>query len=131
MCDKDVRDPLPFRLWNECGESEIIEEERPRIDGDFFIAGLDDKGVKTTMVADVHTDTNSAQVLEEAVGYIHVALVVFSKDDALWFAGGPVLSYYEFKHPMNDRLTDESWMEMLEQGNTPSQPPWTTVFYAE
>ena len=24
-----------------------------------------------------------------------------------FLAAGPVLSYYEFKHPMSDRLTDE------------------------
>jgi hypothetical protein len=38
MRDKDVRDTVPFRLWNERGESEIIEKQCPRINGEFFIA---------------------------------------------------------------------------------------------
>ena len=94
-----------------------------------ILSGIDHKDVKTTMVADVHTDTNSGQVLEEATGYINMAIVVYSDDvDSLRFAVGPVLSYYEFKHPMADRLTDESWIEMLEQGNTPNPPLWTSAF---
>ncbi|MEA1925191.1 MAG: DUF3160 domain-containing protein, partial [Candidatus Altiarchaeota archaeon] len=36
---------------------------------------------------------------------------------------GPVMSYYEFKHPMSDRLTDENWREMLETGK-PEEPQW-------
>ena len=27
---------------------------------------------------------------------------------------GPVFSYYEFKQPMDDRLTDEAWREILD-----------------
>ena len=36
---------------------------------------------------------------------------------------GPVLSYYEFKHPMDDRLTDEQWTLMLENEETPARSP--------
>jgi len=40
---------------------------------------------------------------------------------------GPVLSYYEFKQPMSERLTDETWREMLKQGKTPP-PDWTKTY---
>jgi hypothetical protein len=30
---------------------------------------------------------------------------------------------YEFKHPMDDRLTDEKWKEMLET-DPPNRPEW-------
>ncbi len=37
-----------------------------------------------------------------------------------------MLSYYEFKHPMSDRLTDEKWRKMLKGevvgGVVPKQP---------
>ncbi|WP_409376123.1 DUF3160 domain-containing protein [Candidatus Sordicultor fermentans] len=40
---------------------------------------------------------------------------------------GPVFSYYEFKQPMNERLTDEVWREIL-NNNSPPQPDWTKSF---
>jgi len=40
---------------------------------------------------------------------------------------GPVFSYYEFKQPMENRLTDEVWREMLET-KAPSEPEWTKSF---
>jgi hypothetical protein len=39
---------------------------------------------------------------------------------------GAVFSYYEFKHPMADRLTDEKWQEMRD--SRPPQPEWTKSF---
>jgi hypothetical protein len=42
---------------------------------------------------------------------------------------GPVLSYYEFKYPMSDRLTDEKWREILESGKVPERPKWLKSYY--
>jgi len=44
---------------------------------------------------------------------------------------GGVFSYYEFPWPMSDRLTDETWREMLSTGHTPPRPQWTGSFIAE
>jgi len=41
----------------------------------------------------------------------------------------PVLNYKEFKHPMEDRLTDEKWREMLIT-NPPEDPEWNKNFTA-
>lgn len=41
---------------------------------------------------------------------------------------GPVFSYYEFKQPLSDRLTDEQWQKMLKEGKEPSLPRWTREF---
>ena len=41
---------------------------------------------------------------------------------------GGVMSYYEFTWPMNDRLTDEAWQQMLASGSEPSLPTWTESF---
>jgi hypothetical protein len=99
---------------------------------DSIIAGVEAKGKETTLVADVHTDVNSGQVLEEGLGYVDLALVAYKiPEGSIILGAGPTLSYYEFKQPMNDRLTDEQWKEMLEQGQQPSRPDWINSFYVE
>jgi len=72
------------------------------------------------------------EVLEEGVGYVDLIVVAYVVPDGRIIAGvGPVLSYYEFRHPISDRLTDEAWLEMLEQGEGPSRPAWTGSFYTQ
>ncbi len=98
-----------------------------------IVAGVEAKGKETTLVADVHTDTNSPmEVLEEGVGYVDLALVAYKVPDGRIILGaGPTLSYYEFKQLMEQgRLTDEQWKEMLEQGQQPPRPDWIDSFYA-
>ncbi len=59
----------------------------------------------TTLVADVHTHTAEGKVLEEGVGYVELIVAACPlANGGAFLAAGPVLSYYEFKHPMNDRL---------------------------
>ncbi len=98
-----------------------------------IVAGVEAEGKETTIVADVHTDTNPPrQVLEEGIGYVDLILVAYKLPDGRILIGsGPVFSYYEFKHPMDDRLTDEKWQEMLESGNVPERPDWIASFYAK
>jgi len=97
------------------------------------ICGVEAEGKETTIVADVHTDTNPPQeVLEEGVGYVDLILVAYKVPDGRIIIGaGPTLSYYEFKQPMGDRLTNEQWKQMLESGQTPSRPDWTGSFYQQ
>jgi hypothetical protein len=101
---------------------------------DSIVAGVEAKGKETTLVADVHTDTNSPmEFLEEGVGYVDLALVAYKIPDGRIIIGaGPTLSYYEFKWPMEQgRLTDEQWKEMLELGRQPQRPDWIDNFYTE
>ncbi|MBN2542074.1 DUF3160 domain-containing protein [bacterium] len=94
------------------------------------IGDVDDKGLKTTIIADVHTEMNTKQCLEEASGYVDYIVVAYARPEGdIVLAVGPVLSYYEFKHPMKDRLTDEKWREMLQSGETPEKPEWVKSFY--
>ena len=88
-------------------------------------------GMKTTLVADVHTDQNTKQVLEEATGYVDLGVFVYKQPDGRMVLGaGPVLSYYEFKHPMRDRLTDEKWRALLKSGKAPTRPEWNKLYLA-
>jgi hypothetical protein len=80
------------------------------------------------LVADVATDPNSGSVLEEGVGRINQIFVVAEVNGQLSLTQGGVFSYYEFPWPMSDRLTDEAWRELLDSGQGPTRPEWTSSF---
>ncbi len=85
--------------------------------------------IKPTLVVDVHTDGNTKLVVEEGLGYVNTILVVCPDDKGnLNLAIGPVFSYYEFKYPIEKRLTDEEWRDMLEKGSVPPKPKWVSNF---
>jgi hypothetical protein len=84
---------------------------------------------KTTLIADVHTEGNVKKALEEGVGYIKTLLAAYKlPDNRILLGVGPVFSYYEFKQPMDNRLTDEAWRQMLESDKYPDQPSWVKSF---
>ncbi len=82
------------------------------------------------IVADVATDPNGS-VLEEGTGKISDIYVVVPIDGKLRIAHGGVYSYYEFPWPMSDRLTDKKWRDMLNSGQAPQLPDWTSTFVAK
>ena len=105
---------------------QFIENFGDELNG--VIAEVDEKAKKTTIVADVHTEGNTGQVLEEGVGYVDLIVVAYKVPDGRIIIGaGPVLSYYEFKQPMQNRLTDEQWRELL-QDEPPGRPDWYANF---
>lgn len=93
------------------------------------LIGIEDEEKKSTIVADVLTDTNTRQVLEQGVGYVKLLIAAYQLPDGRVCLGvGPVLSQYEFKHPMADRLTNEAWRELLRE-DPPAPAPWVSSFY--
>jgi hypothetical protein len=82
------------------------------------------------VVADVHTDVNSEQVLEEGVGNPYHIYVAVPVEGSVVVTKGAAFAYYEFKWPMGDRLTDEQWQDMLKEGRAPATPEWTKSFKA-
>ena len=95
---------------------------------DLLVSDADDD---MAVIADVHTDSNEGEVLEEAVGRPMVILVAVQIEGQVVLTRGAVFSYYEFTWPMDDRLTDESWQEMIGQGEAPPLPAWTESFVAD
>jgi len=91
-----------------------------------IMVDIDSKGQETRVIADVHTDTPSKQCLEEGVGYVNFIIVIVKRPDgSLDALVGPTFSYFEFRWPMGDRLTDEKWQEILDKNeNVPSQFNW-------
>jgi len=87
-------------------------------------SGTDDR---MAVVADVHTHVEGGVVLEEGVGDPALMCVEIEGEGGRTRYWGAVFSYYEFKHAMDDRLTDEAWQAM-----SPKRPfpPWTRAFLA-
>ena len=119
-------------------EKELLNEPLTQTDYDFIsdfadelddmLAEVDTKAKKTTLVADVHTDTNTEQTLQEAAGYVRLIVAAYRQPDGSVVLGaGPVFSYYEFKQPMSQRLTDEAWREKL-AADPPDDPEWIGSF---
>ena len=80
------------------------------------------------IVADVHTDPNTAQCLEEGVGYPLEIYVIVNENGHVRLTRGAVFSYYEFQQPLANRLNDEQWREMLIGDVPPELPEWTGSF---
>ena len=86
---------------------------------------LSETDAQMALIADVHTDTNVQVVLEEAVGTPFLLTVRMPLGGKVIELRGAVFSYYEFKQPMKDRLTDEAWQERLaEASKRPALPAW-------
>lgn len=85
---------------------------------------------RAPVVADVATAPPST-VLEEATGYIDYIFAVVPVEGKLRIVKGGVYSYYEFPWPAEDRLTDEKWWEMLDNGQEPDRPAWIESFMAK
>ena len=96
----------------------------PDVETHTNLEGKDD-AFKTTIIADVHTETNTKKALEVGTGKIDWIIAAHaSKDGRLGLAVGPMFSYYEFPWPMKDRLTDEKWRDMLNAEVPPGRPEW-------
>ncbi len=98
--------------------------------------GFMDETPQAAVIADVATDPGGPDgptVLEVGVGRIneiHVIVPVINEDGSisLQVALGGTFSYYEFPWPASDRLTDEAWRAMLDDGTAPPVPEWTSSF---
>lgn len=81
------------------------------------------------VIADVHTADFEA--LEVGVGKAHEIYVIVNIEGKLKLTRGAIFSYYEFWWPISDRLTDETWQEMLRLRREPLQPDWTELYKSD
>lgn len=79
------------------------------------------------LVADVATDPNG-KVLEEGTGHLMEIYVIIPlpgyEGNYYRIARGFVWSQYEFSWPMNDRLNDKQWQQMVRNNQEPSLADW-------
>ena len=79
------------------------------------------------IIADVHTEPNTGQVLEEAIGSPANIYVLVRDDRGYRVCRGAVFTYYEFKQAMQSRLTDEQWQQLGRDNKRPFRPDWIKV----
>ena len=89
------------------------------------------------IVADIATDA-SGQVLEVGTDDPSLIRVIVKVDGKLKIAQGSVYSFYQFTWPMDDRLTDSKWHQMMgikpnedgnfEQDESITKPEWTESY---
>ncbi|CCK80687.1 DUF3160 domain-containing protein [Desulfobacula toluolica] len=105
----DVLETCRSIAFKELGKSELNADEIR------FLNQLDTRlayvvvNQDAPIVTDVHTEPNSGMVLQEGLGYPKIIMYPLEKVQAR----GALFNYYEFKHPINDRLTDDKWQKML------------------
>lgn len=89
------------------------------------------------LVVDIATDPNGS-VLEAATGDPSQIIVAVQVDGKIKLASGSVYTFYQFEHPLNDRLTDTQWRVMMgieanddmeyQKTTDIKQPAWTDSY---
>jgi len=117
ISEKELKGSLPDRkdtdfLWNL---SDVLKNELRLPQEIEDKVGLYTKS-DMPLAADVHT--RMPHVLTEAVGFPAkiIAVITVGNQPRLFFGG--IYSYYEFKVPYENRLTDEKWKEELKAGKS-------------
>jgi len=79
------------------------------------------------IAADVHTARDQAMTV--AVGHADDLIAVVPIEGQLFLARGGVLSFYEFKVPVSERLTDHQWKNRVRNHELPSRPIWMKSYF--
>lgn len=126
MAGKELIDDDYWRIQYFGGELEALTLAASDCEGEELdCRDLSDR--KAPLVADVATGIG--RVLEEGVGQPTEIYVILPNEP--WRVGvGAVFTYYEFEVPPEDRMTDETWQSMVENGQAPEPPEWVEMFIA-
>lgn len=87
------------------------------------------------LVSDVFTrnvpgcDKNG--ILHEATGTANVIYVLVDIGGQTFLTRGATFGYYEFVRPLDERLTDEEWQQMLRDGKAPDLPEWIRPYFLQ
>lgn len=114
------------------------EAVKDKADSEF----LDTQEIPASLVTDIATDPNG-QVLQVANAMPVEMVVVVPVDGTLRLASGVVYDFYQFAWPMNQRLTDTQWRQMIGEWATSdgmynwegtdslTKPAWTETYRAD
>ena len=125
-----------LREWHHIAErrkaEKALAEERERLS--VTLRSIGDAVITTDFEGRISLINIVAEQLtgwrqEEAIGEPAPIYVVIP-DEPFRLATGAVFSYYEFVNPSEERMTDEEWQELVEQGSQGPQPTWTELFIA-
>ncbi len=144
----EIADRLQTISEKELRGEALTEEEYTKIrfyGGDLerltFAAGLEANEIpggspasdtpQAAIVADVATNPSGGVVLEEGIGRVFPIYVVVPVEGKLTVTVGGVFSHYEFEQPLDNRLTDEAWQQMLDEGKAPAFEAWKQALMVE
>ncbi len=99
----DFGSTLASFMGYDCNEFGNVHDDAPRI-------------------ADIYSDPQTAQVMEVGIGRPLLIYLLYPYGGKLILTHGAVLPYYEFSS--GDRLTDQSWADLLETPAAPAPPDW-------
>lgn len=134
--DQDYVSGIGTTFSNTIVSIAAVTSEAPEPPDDSYpstlVGILEGDPYKATVVADVHTDANTARVLEVGSGYVDWVVVVnLDPTGALVANIGPIFSYYEFAQPMERRLNDNDWAELLASADAPPRPAFLMDLYTQ
>jgi hypothetical protein len=89
--------------------------------------GRQERGV--ALVTDIHTNVTEQLALHIGVGRVDRLYVVVPDAVGARLTEGGVFGFYEFTHPLSDRLTDEQWNQRIVGGTLPPRPGWVSSFF--
>jgi hypothetical protein len=107
------------------GELESLHNTIQVIQANYQQLSWDDKDI--ALVADVHTAFGEA--LTVGIGRADHLVAFVPIEGKLYLAKGSAFSYYEFKQPISNRLTDKAWKDRLNAGKAPPRPHWVSSFH--
>ena len=79
---------------------------------------------KMALIADVHSEPNTKQVLEVGVGNPLKLFILVPVKNKPFLMEGATFSFYEFKQELSNRLTDEEWQEIIKENKLPPLQKW-------
>ena len=97
----------------------------------FAELALADPPEMSAIVTDVASNPDAGTVLQVGTGYVNYIYVITDSPRGLQLTRGTVYSYYEFVNDIDNRLTDETWREMVQTDNLPPRPAWIGEFFSE
>ena len=80
---------------------------------------LEEKDKRAGLIADLHTDALTQQILYEATGEPYVMLVLMGNEGTVRLAVGVAYNHYEFAGPLAGRYTDADWQGRVYENRAP------------
>ena len=80
---------------------------------------IEEKDMRSGLIADVHTDVAQGQIQYEATGEPQIMLVLVGNENTVRLAVGVAFNHYELAGPLTTRYTDAAWQSRVYEGQGP------------
>ena len=103
----------------------------------YFLGPVMDEGAATdserqeigvALVASIHSNPMREQALQVGIGRLLDLYVAVPAPIGRTLTQGASYSFYEFTGPIDERLTDGEWGELVAEDDLPDPPDWTRSF---